>query len=389
MVTLLPPNNGGYITASFAPNTTAKENIHKIFTQSSKMRALQIGKHSQYVGYYGVTQRPDKSFRITPMLLPILGIDDSAGTEVNVFVTTLSNSAMDGRAVLVPYQDMTGSTIRLVTHEFAKTLPTKIPKGQPFLNTVKKLAPIKDLLPADATATKYVLVLCPNMLGIPAGEAETNKGVLDDNMAEHFRDLGKHAIAWANIATDLADGVIPFNPEIQKLAVDNKVDFGVHFPKHTSTITLTTSQAMHFGTPPAVEDEDDAITATIQELRAQMKAATVRNTATNNPADPIGINVDVEDMDSVIGLGTKPTATSTNTDRQQAKLRLLCASYCETNGVALFNLRDTITDVLIDKKDNQAESISNQLTATSNALALTMDAINRAANWPQAYSDTP
>ena len=389
MVTMLPPNNGGYITSSFSPNETAKANIYKIFAQSSTVRASQVGKHNQYVGYYGVTQKTDKSFRITPMLLPLLGVDDSAGSEVNVFATTLSNSATDGRAVLVPYDDMIGSTIRLVSHEFAKTLPPKIPKGKPFLNTVTKLAPIKDLLPADSNTTKYVLVLCPNTLGIPAGETETNKGTLDDNMAEHFRDLGKHAIAWANMVTDMAEGVLPFEPELQTLAVTHKADFGTHFPKYTSAITLTTSQAMHFSTPPAVEDDDDAITATIQELRAQMKAAALRNMAAASPADPIGINVDMADMDSVIGLGAKPATSATNTDRQQAKLRLLCASYCETTGVTLFDLRDEITDVLADRKENQAESISNQLAATSNGLALTMDAINRAANWPLAYADTP
>jgi len=120
-----------------------------------------------------------------------------------------------------------------------------------------------------------------------------------------------------------------------------------------------------------------------------MKAAALRNMAAASPADPIGINVDMADMDSVIGLGAKPATSATNTDRQQAKLRLLCASYCETTGVTLFDLRDEITDVLADRKENQAESISNQLAATSNGLALTMDAINRAANWPLAYADTP
>ena len=93
MVTALQPNSGGYITASFTPNATAKENIIKSFTLSTQMRKATLGKHHQFVGAYGATQKPGKGIRITPILLPILGIDDSGGTEVEVFVATLSNVA--------------------------------------------------------------------------------------------------------------------------------------------------------------------------------------------------------------------------------------------------------------------------------------------------------
>jgi hypothetical protein len=47
MVTVLPPNSGGYITSSFPANDSAKQNIAKIFLQSSKARASQMEKHSQ------------------------------------------------------------------------------------------------------------------------------------------------------------------------------------------------------------------------------------------------------------------------------------------------------------------------------------------------------
>ena len=88
MVSALPPNSGGYITSSFPANETAKRNIAKIFLQSSKARASQMEKHSQYTGYYATTQKPNKGFKITPILLPILGLDDTNGTEVEVFAAT-------------------------------------------------------------------------------------------------------------------------------------------------------------------------------------------------------------------------------------------------------------------------------------------------------------
>ena len=389
MVTTLPPNSGGYITSSFPANATAKLNISKIFVQSSKARAMQMEKHSQYVGYYGTTQKPGKPFKITPILLPNLGIDDSNGTEIDVFAATLSNVASEGRAVLVPHAKMCGSTIRLVSHDFAKTLPAKFPKGRCFKNTATKLSSIKDLLPADTDTKSYTFVICPNTLGIPAGETETVKGSSDDNMAEHFCELGKHAIAWLTIQTEGTEGILPFDLALQTAVVSNKVALDHHYPSATAVIDLTASPLFTFISPPAEEDEDDAIYCTIAELKAQLQAATLRNTAfALSQTNPLGLNVDL-DMDSVGGMGLKATTPTGNTDRQEAKLRLTCASYCPTDGVTLFDLRDSITEVLAEKKEYQPESLSNQLTATSNTLSLSMDAVNRAANWPQAYSDTP
>ena len=97
MVTVLPPNSEGYITSSFPANDSAKQNIAKIFLQSSKARVPQMEKHSQYGGYYATTQQPNKGFKITPILLSILGLEDTSGTEINIFAATLSNVASEGR----------------------------------------------------------------------------------------------------------------------------------------------------------------------------------------------------------------------------------------------------------------------------------------------------
>ena len=44
------------------------------------MRKAMLGKHSQYVGAYGATKKPSKGIRVTPILLPTLGINDESGT---------------------------------------------------------------------------------------------------------------------------------------------------------------------------------------------------------------------------------------------------------------------------------------------------------------------
>ena len=202
MITTLPPNSGGYISSSFVPDEAAKANGSKIFLLSSKARSNLANSHTQYMGYYGGTQKARKRFKISPILLPISGMDDSMGTEVDVFAATVSNVASEGRVVLVPHAQFCGSTIRVVTQEYAATLPPKIAKGTPFNSSTRTCVTIKDLLPAVTDANdKFVLVLVPNTFGIPAGEIEVVKGTSDDNMAEHFRELGPHAEAWFTIMT--------------------------------------------------------------------------------------------------------------------------------------------------------------------------------------------
>jgi len=216
------------------------------------------------------------------------------------------------------------------------------------------------------------------------------KGLSGDNMAEQFRDLGEHVIVWLTVQTEGCEGIIPFSSTLKALVESNKKALLTHYPKHTTVINLTPSQLFNFISPPAVEDEDDIIYTTIVELRASLLAAIMCNTA---PADsqhnPLGLNVNV-DMESVLELGLKPATTpSSNTDRQEAKRHLMCTSFCPTAGVTLLDLRDTITEVLAEKNEFQPESFSNQLTATSNMLSESIDVINRASNWPQAYADTP
>ena len=81
------------------------------------------------------------------------------------------------------------------------------------------------------------------------------------------------------------------------------------------------------------------------------------------------------DLDSVVDVPPKTSAPA-STERQEAKLRLICASYCPTEGVTLYNLKDSIKEVLSERKEHQSKSWINQLFATSNAMAVNMDATN-------------
>jgi len=228
---------------------------------------------------------------------------------------------------------MWGITICLVTHEFSKTLSAKFPKGRCFKSTGTKLAAIKTLLPADADTKNYSFILCPNTLGIPAGETEMVKGSSDNNMAEHCCDLGKHTIIWLTIQTEGTEGVLPFSLALQTVVVANKVALDLHYPNTPAIINLTQSQLFTFISPLAEEDEDDAIYGTVAELKAQLQAATLRNTTVAaSQVNPLGLNGGL-DMDSIGGLGLKTAAASTgNTDCQEAKLHLTCASYCPPTG---------------------------------------------------------
>ena len=389
MVTALPPNSGGYITASFTPNATAKGNIIKSFTLSTQMRKVTLGKHFQYVGAYGATKKPGKGIRVTPILLPTLGIDDSGGPEKEVFVATLSNVANEGQAVIVPLDQMTGSTIRLVTSDFAKTMPKKILRGQPFKSTVRKVAAIKDLLPEDAATIQYCLIICSNALLIPSGEPYTVKGTADDAMADYFRDLGDPAFTWLQVQTDLTKGVVPFSLELQELVEINKLAFDQFYPKHTVRLDLTPQPFFTFTSPQADLDEDDPIESTMAELRAQLAECVKRNMpepAATPAALPSSIDPDLASM-MIMDPKTAASATTTN-DRYEAKLRLICASFSEADGVSLFDLKDGVKGILALGKTSQAEALSNLLTASSETLADTMDAINRKADWPASYAVT-
>ena len=126
------------------------------------------------------------------------------------------------------------------------------------------------------------------------------------------------------------------------------------------------------------------------ELRAQLAECVTRNMpAPTAIHQPLPSNIDA-DLDSVMFMGAKsPTTTASTTDRHESKLRLMCASYFEEDGVGLFDLKDCVKEIMALGKISQPEALCNRLSATSKMLANTMDAINRCADWPSFYIVTP
>ena len=139
MMTALPPNSGGFITTSFTANDGAKSAFGKHFLLSSRARGGLTTKHLQNCGQY-VTIKKGTGVRTVPFLLPVSGIDDSSGAEVDVYAGSISNLAGQAKIVLTTTEQINGSTVRLVTKEYAKTLPKGFPKGEPFqAKTGKKI----------------------------------------------------------------------------------------------------------------------------------------------------------------------------------------------------------------------------------------------------------
>ena len=125
------------------------------------------------------------------------------------------------------------------------------------------------------------------------------------------------------------------------------------------------------------------------ELRAQLAECVKRNMpepAATPAALPSSIDPDLASM-MIMDPKTAASATTTN-DRYEAKLRLICASFSEADGVSLFDLKDGVKGILALGKTSQAEALSNLLTASSETIADTMDAINRKADWPASYAVT-
>ena len=135
------------------------------------------------------------------------------------------------------------------------------------------------------------------------------------------------------------------------------------------------------------EDEDEEISVTLAGLRAMLTECVCHNTPTPLPVQAVMTSAMNEDADSVSGL-VKPSQSS-NQDRYEAKLHLMCVPYTGEDGIGLLDLNDSVRKMMALKKVAQAEAFCNLLAATGGELADTMDAINRKTDWPAAYHSTP
>ena len=83
--------------------------------------------------------------------------------------------------------------------------------------------------------------------------------------------------------------------------------------------------------------------------------------------------------------GGAAATSQSSSERLLAKLRLLCLSYSSTSGIGLFDIRDTIVEILAQPRPQWVEPFGNRLRETNDIHASTMDAVNRFARWPKAY----
>ena len=400
MVTAVPPNGGGFITASFPNNVRSEKFTKKHLVAATSARASACSKHTQIPGYYATYNKPTSSNPdrrcIRPILIPTSCVNSSSGSSEEVYLFTVSNLATEAKLFTAPASEINGSTIRLVTSDFAKTLPTSFAMGTSFKPSTKKMKEItalKDMLP---TAGTHVLVLCPNTFPIPGGTTYTVKGKVDDAMADTFRDLGPLGLPWLQLAGDVDPGVLPFDVILQSTVVANKVALGAHYPAYNSAITLTNSPALTFAAPALDsddegEDGEDTVGEATAELRAALAECIRRNTpaAAPSPNHNVPPNIETFEQDSVAGgvAGGAATNTEATMDRQLAKLRLMCASYQEeTDTVTLYELDDKIRHTLALTKKFQAEKFGNLLRATNDTLAESTDCVNHFASWPDTYS---
>ena len=68
---------------------------------------------------------------------------EDGATTIDAFVVTVSNTADMAKAIIIPSDSLSSSSIHLVTAEFAKKLPKGISKGQSFSGKTTKAADIK------------------------------------------------------------------------------------------------------------------------------------------------------------------------------------------------------------------------------------------------------
>jgi len=388
MITTAPPNGGGLISASFTPNPNGETIASSHFSLSTARRGKAATRHSQSVGFYATNQSKktgaNNKIQVRAVLLPtaFLNPQDEEG-----YVATISNLASAAQLVTLSAREVNGSTIRMVTDVFAKTLPKDIPRGTSFKQTTRKAASIKDLIPE--AGTNYVLILCPNTFPINSGTSHTVKGTPDEGMGDAFRDLGELGLPWLQIMANLDNGVAPFDEALQSAATNNKIALDTVYPAYTSSILLTSLPSLDFTRPPIDEDDDsegaDLVTA-IKAIRASLSECIRRNMPAPPTTQQLPFNIDV-DGDSIMGQSNVGAAAPTppSSERLLAKLRLLCVSYSSTSGVGLFDIRDWIAEILAQPRPQWAEPFGNRLRETNDIHSSSMDAINRFARWPKAY----
>ena len=395
LYTAAPANGGGLITTSFdaLDDSEADRILLKHLEGSSRLRHMQLISHAKCVGTYAFS-KSSKNLIFTLLLTP--GFDNSSGTEVDSYVTTTSNNAGVGRYVVTLQSEVTGSTLRLVTKEFAATLPpTWKGKGSTFSKSTQKAASLRQLLPALPPGhTKYVIISCPNTIPIKPGSPAAYKGQCDDTLVGTFEEQnGPIGKSWLLIQSTGHTGVFPFDAAFQKAVHDNRATLDSLYPSIGSAASLAAHPHITLTNAPMEDEESHPLQLSVDQLTSTLKLVVQRNLPAPQLQAPKAPIQQVEVQSNQVHDPSQDISNlSSNSTyvRLEAKLRLFTMGYDPaTNNITLFDINDDIKAALLLSSKNQAESFSNLIFARSQLLADDLDRVNCQSDWPESYTSTP
>lgn len=390
MISVAPPNTGGTVSKAFPVSLKEKDFTLFYVKASSSGRKSHLTKQAKAVGFYSVKQSKSGKLRIYHAMLPVTYLEN----EVEYFAVTLSNIVAQPTFYTCSVAAVTGSTIRLVTESFAKSLPDteEFPRGKPFSASTKAVKSIKAYLPSGI---KFVLLVCPNILPIPPGAEQAVKGTVDDAMMEVFRTLGPVASRWLSIMTETDEGVAAFDKDFLAAVLTNKAALGDHFPVIPPTLTISTLPYVAYEANTIDrEDEDDSDDrqSAFEEIQAYLLACQQRNAPQPVQQPPGTIAIPAGDTESAMGPVVSSSSSNSSAERQTermiGKLRLLCGTIDEDGSLSLPDLKDSVVAVINGATSAQAEALGNHLRSTGETLAESMDAVSRATRFPEAHTVT-
>lgn len=346
----------------------------------------QLTNRINFVGVYAsFTKRGETE--IMHALLPKLGIhEDASGDEIEVYAFTNSDIAGKPGFVLMSKEDFTGFTWRAVHEEYVKQLPAGWPRGKVILPT-STTAPdaVKDELPTGYA--KIHLVRVPNCFGIPSGHTQCAKGPPREDMVAHFESISKYHAAWLGFQRQV-DAVVPFSLALQQAIEQNKDQLGDHLPNAKGSV-FTSSNVVTVLNPPAVMDDRDAISATIKQLRQDLKAIVKSNMPIpRQGVPPKCITMGDDSVAPQSELKSPEVATKVShlaKDRQLARVVLSAVGYDPEEGVQFFSLRDNIVQTVELPDAAAGDRMGNLLGKAASNLKRTNDYVNRRTDWPDAY----
>ena len=111
-------------------------------------------------------------------------------------------------------------------------------------------------------------MLIPNTFPIPAGVEDTYRGPVDKAMSHASMEIHPYGPIWLQLQTNMVMGIVPFLYSHQQLIQTGRVALATHYPKtdKAAAISLTLNRFVPLKSPPAEEEEDNAIQQAISAI---------------------------------------------------------------------------------------------------------------------------